>query len=60
MPIGERIAVVDQGTHSCRLLLVEHGTGVEPRALANDMIITRLGQGVDATGAIDPVALART
>src|SRR3954453_11960315 len=57
--VGERIAVVDQGTHSCRLLVMERaidGTLVE---LANDMVITSLGSGVDATGALDPAAVAR-
>jgi exopolyphosphatase / guanosine-5'-triphosphate,3'-diphosphate pyrophosphatase len=59
-PIGERIAVIDQGTHSCRLLVVERDPRGEPIELASDMIITRLGQGVDATGALHPDALART
>ncbi|MEP6758695.1 MAG: DUF501 domain-containing protein [Actinomycetota bacterium] len=59
-PVGERTAVLDQGTHSCRLLVVEHRPHEEPRELAGDMIITRLGQGVDASGALDPSALART
>jgi exopolyphosphatase/guanosine-5'-triphosphate,3'-diphosphate pyrophosphatase len=57
--VGERIAVVDQGTHSCRLLVVEctsDGTLVE---LAQDMVITALGAGVDAAGALDPAAVAR-
>jgi exopolyphosphatase/guanosine-5'-triphosphate,3'-diphosphate pyrophosphatase len=56
---GERIAVVDQGTHSCRLLVAARapdGTLVE---LANDMVITALGAGVDATGALDPAAVTR-
>ena len=57
---GPRVAVVDQGTHSCRLLAVELGADGEPHELAHDMIITKLGQGVDATGSLDPTALART
>jgi exopolyphosphatase/guanosine-5'-triphosphate,3'-diphosphate pyrophosphatase len=57
---GERVAVVDQGTHSCRLLAVERGPVDEPIELASDMIITKLGEGVDATGSLDPTALART
>jgi exopolyphosphatase/guanosine-5'-triphosphate,3'-diphosphate pyrophosphatase len=56
---GQRIAVIDQGTHSCRLLVVERGPDGEPVELASDMIITKLGQGVDATGALDPEAIAR-
>ncbi|HSD49404.1 MAG TPA: DUF501 domain-containing protein, partial [Actinomycetota bacterium] len=57
---GPCMAVVDQGTHSCRLLVVELGPDGEPIELAQDMIITKLGQGVDATGSLDPSALART
>jgi exopolyphosphatase / guanosine-5'-triphosphate,3'-diphosphate pyrophosphatase len=58
--VGPRRAVIDQGTHSCRLLVVERGADGEPRQLAHDMIITKLGQGVDATDMLDRVALART
>jgi exopolyphosphatase/guanosine-5'-triphosphate,3'-diphosphate pyrophosphatase len=57
---GDRVAVVDQGTHSCRLLVVERGPGGELIELAQDMIITKLGAGVDGTGTLDPEALART
>ncbi len=56
---GERTAVVDQGTHSCRLLVVERAPGGELIELANDMVITALGTGVDATGALDATAVAR-
>jgi exopolyphosphatase/guanosine-5'-triphosphate,3'-diphosphate pyrophosphatase len=56
---AERIAVVDQGTHSCRLLVVERAPGGELIELANDMVITALGAGVDATGALDATAVAR-
>ena len=57
-----RIAVVDQGTNSCRLLVLEPGptAAVPPGELARDMVITRLGQGVDARGALDPGAIQRT
>jgi exopolyphosphatase / guanosine-5'-triphosphate,3'-diphosphate pyrophosphatase len=58
--IGQRIAVIDQGTHSCRVLVVERDPGDEPIELASDMIITKLGEGVDATGALSPEAVART
>jgi exopolyphosphatase/guanosine-5'-triphosphate,3'-diphosphate pyrophosphatase len=59
---GGRVAAIDQGTNSIRLLVVEPpiATGDDPTELARDMVITRLGQGVDRTGRIDPVALART
>jgi exopolyphosphatase/guanosine-5'-triphosphate,3'-diphosphate pyrophosphatase len=54
-----RVAAIDQGTNSVRLLVAEPAADgfVE---LSRDMVITRLGQGVDATGRIDPVALERT
>jgi exopolyphosphatase / guanosine-5'-triphosphate,3'-diphosphate pyrophosphatase len=51
-----RVAAIDQGTNSIRLLVMEPD-GTE---LARDMVITRLGQGVDRTGLLDPDALRRT
>ncbi len=51
-----RVAAIDQGTNSIRLLVVD-GAGTE---LARDMVITRLGEGVDRTGRLDPEALSRT
>jgi exopolyphosphatase/guanosine-5'-triphosphate,3'-diphosphate pyrophosphatase len=54
-----RVAAIDQGTNSIRLLVAEpEGDGF--RELARDMVITRLGQGVDRTGTITPEALERT
>ncbi len=55
-----RLALVDQGTHTCRLLVVERGPDGEPIELATDMVITKLGEHVDATGRLEPAALART
>jgi exopolyphosphatase/guanosine-5'-triphosphate,3'-diphosphate pyrophosphatase len=55
-----RFAVVDQGTNSIRLLVVEPDGDGGLRELARDMVITRLGQGVDRTGEIAPDALERT
>ena len=57
-----RVAAIDQGTNSCRLLVLEPGLTAadEPTELARDMVITRLGQGVDRTGRLDAGALART
>ncbi len=44
-----RVAVVDIGTNSTRLLVAEReGDGL--RELARESIVTRLGEGVDATG----------
>ncbi|MEA2557147.1 MAG: exopolyphosphatase / guanosine-5-triphosphate,3-diphosphate pyrophosphatase [Actinomycetota bacterium] len=56
-----RVAAIDQGTNSCRLLIVEPGaeSGDPPTELARDMVITRLGQGVDRTGELQPDALER-
>jgi exopolyphosphatase / guanosine-5'-triphosphate,3'-diphosphate pyrophosphatase len=57
-----RVAAVDVGTNSVRLLIAEEGDGgAEPlRTLERQMRITRLGQGVDATGHLHDDALART
>jgi exopolyphosphatase/guanosine-5'-triphosphate,3'-diphosphate pyrophosphatase len=59
---GGRVAAIDQGTNSCRLLVVEppQAPGEPLRELARDLEITRLGAGVDATGRLDPAALERT
>jgi len=54
-----RLAAIDQGTNSTRLLVAEQrAEGFED--LARDMVITRLGAGVDETGAIAADALERT
>jgi exopolyphosphatase/guanosine-5'-triphosphate,3'-diphosphate pyrophosphatase len=56
-----RVAAIDQGTNSCRLLVLEPGEEADrPVELARDMVITRLGRGVDRTGQLDPEALQRT
>jgi len=49
-------ASVDLGTNSTRLLVVD-GQG---RQLERPMRVTRLGQGVDATGRLHPDAIERT
>ncbi len=57
-----RVAAIDQGTSSIRLLVLEPGATAadEPTELSRDMLITRLGRGVDRTGLFDAEALART
>jgi len=57
-----RVAAIDQGTNSCRLIVLEPAAtpSGEPTELARDMVITRLGEGVDETGRLGPDALART
>jgi exopolyphosphatase/guanosine-5'-triphosphate,3'-diphosphate pyrophosphatase len=54
-----RVAAVDMGTNSIRLLVAEERDG-DVVELARDLVITRLGEGVDRTGHIDPRALRRT
>src|SRR5687768_14913172 len=44
-----RVAVVDIGTNSTRLLVAELDGG-ELRELQRESVVTRLGEGVDATG----------
>jgi exopolyphosphatase / guanosine-5'-triphosphate,3'-diphosphate pyrophosphatase len=53
-----RIGVVDIGTNSTRLLVadVEDGAAVE---LERRTIVTRLGEGVDATGRLSDAAMGR-
>jgi exopolyphosphatase/guanosine-5'-triphosphate,3'-diphosphate pyrophosphatase len=53
-----RVAVVDIGTNSTRLLVAEVGDG-ELRELARESIVTRLGEGVDATGRLGDEPQAR-
>ncbi|WP_447924720.1 Ppx/GppA phosphatase family protein [Georgenia muralis] len=70
-----RVAAIDCGTNSIRLLIADTdgagtgatactGTGGEPvlrlRDVERRMEVVRLGQGVDRTGRLDPVALERT
>jgi exopolyphosphatase / guanosine-5'-triphosphate,3'-diphosphate pyrophosphatase len=54
-----RVAAVDMGTNSIRLLVAEE-RGRDVAELAREMVITRLGEGVDRTGRLDPRALRRT
>jgi exopolyphosphatase/guanosine-5'-triphosphate,3'-diphosphate pyrophosphatase len=59
--VTRRVAAVDCGTNSLRLLLADIDPG---RAGLTDVVrrmeIVRLGQGVDQTGRLAPEALART
>ena len=56
--MSERVAAVDCGTNSIRLLIADLAHG-ELREVDRRMTIVRLGQGVDATGAFAPEALER-
>jgi exopolyphosphatase / guanosine-5'-triphosphate,3'-diphosphate pyrophosphatase len=54
-----RVAAIDVGTNSTRLLVAEQSSdGFRP--IDRRMTITRLGQGVDRSRALDPQALERT
>lgn len=56
-----RVAAIDCGTNSIRLLVAEHDP---ERATLTDVVrrmeVVRLGQGVDTTGRLDDAALSRT
>ncbi len=54
-PMSDLVAAIDCGTNSVRLLVSDGGRPVERL-----MRITRLGQGVDRTGRLDPAAIDRT
>jgi len=54
-----RVAIVDQGTNSARLLLAEVEGGVV-RTIARRAAVTRLGRGVDEHRRLDAAAAQRT
>ncbi|WP_433161607.1 exopolyphosphatase [Kribbella sp. CA-247076] len=56
--MSDRVAAVDCGTNSIRLLIADLVDG-SLREVDRRMTIVRLGQGVDATGAFAPEALDR-
>src|SRR5215212_3359723 len=47
---GMRVAVVDIGTNSTRLLIADVEPGPTVTERHRESIVTRLGEGVDATG----------
>jgi exopolyphosphatase / guanosine-5'-triphosphate,3'-diphosphate pyrophosphatase len=55
-----RVAAIDCGTNSIRLLIAESRSGGGLFELDRRTEIVRLGQGVDATGEFHPEALRRT
>ena len=55
-----RLAAFDVGTNSTRLLVAEVDNGRITAQHDREMIITRLGKGVDANRRFDPGALRRT
>jgi len=60
-PGSQRVAAIDCGTNSLRLLVADLDPARSVLAdVTRRMEIVRLGQGVDATGRLAPEALART
>ncbi len=64
MSADQRVAAIDCGTNSIRLLIADLATDSAGVRVLTDvqrsMRVVRLGQGVDATGQFDPTALQRT
>ncbi len=55
-----RLAAIDLGTNTVRLLIVEAGTGAAWRALDQTQRVTRLGEGLAASGRLSEAAMTRT
>lgn len=55
-----RLAAIDVGTNSVRLIIAESGPDGSYRVLDDEKEITRLGRGLHATGAMDPRAIEHT
>jgi exopolyphosphatase/guanosine-5'-triphosphate,3'-diphosphate pyrophosphatase len=60
MPRRDRVAAIDCGTNSIRLLVTDITDDRESADLVREMRIVRLGQGVDATGRLADEAIDRT
>ena len=58
--MGERLAAIDCGTNSIRLLVAEADGSGGFTTLERLMRITRLGQGTNASGRLAPEAIERT
>lgn len=58
-PDAMRIGVLDFGTNSTRMLVAEVPGGGELEELARATEVTRLGEGVDASGHLSPTAIER-
>lgn len=57
---ARRLAVLDLGSNSVRLLVVQAGADGFYRVLDDERLPTRLATGVEATGRLDPEAARRT
>ncbi|GGK48717.1 Ppx/GppA phosphatase family protein [Nocardia camponoti] len=58
--MSERVAAIDCGTNSIRLLIADVDAAGALTDVVREMRVVRLGQGVDATGKFAPEALERT
>lgn len=58
--MSDRVAAVDCGTNSIRLLIADVLDDGRLADVHREMRIVRLGQGVDATGSLAPEAIERT
>jgi exopolyphosphatase / guanosine-5'-triphosphate,3'-diphosphate pyrophosphatase len=58
VPAVHRIGVVDLGTNSTRLLVADVGDGVVSE-VERRTVVTRFGEGVDATGRLSDAAMRR-
>jgi len=58
--IRPRVAAIDCGTNSLRLLVADVGNDGRLTDVVRRMEIVRLGQGIDRTGVIAPEAMERT
>jgi exopolyphosphatase / guanosine-5'-triphosphate,3'-diphosphate pyrophosphatase len=56
---ARRFAGIDIGTLTCRLLIADLAPGQPLRELRSDRRILRLGEGVDRTKRLSPVAMDR-
>jgi exopolyphosphatase/guanosine-5'-triphosphate,3'-diphosphate pyrophosphatase len=57
---ARRVAAIDCGTNSIRLLIADAGPGGRVVDVVRDMRIVRLGEGVDRTGRLAAEAIERT
>ncbi len=60
IPSSTRVAAIDCGTNSIRLLVADVGPDGTLKEVHRRMEVVRLGQGVDRTGELAPEALERT
>ncbi|MGW5072925.1 Ppx/GppA phosphatase family protein [Rhodococcus sp. NPDC004095] len=57
---GQRVAAIDCGTNSIRLLVADADESGRLTDVVREMRVNRLGQGVDANGQFAPEAIERT